>query len=67
VLEWYGGREVDEPIGAVLEADEVFLASSTRDVQAVSRWDDRELQAPGPVTREVQRTWAEREPSLLGV
>src|SRR6476620_3741703 len=38
VLEWYGGREVDEPIGAVLEADEVFLASTTRDVQAVSRW-----------------------------
>jgi branched-chain amino acid aminotransferase len=67
VLEWYGGREVDEPIGVVLEADEVFLASSTRDVQAVSRWDDRELPAPGPVTREVQRIWAEREPSLLGV
>jgi branched-chain amino acid aminotransferase len=67
VLEWYGGREVDEPIEAVLEADEVFLASTTRDVQAVSRWDDRELAAPGPVTRAVQEVWAEREPSLLGV
>jgi branched-chain amino acid aminotransferase len=66
VLEWYGGAEVDEPIEAVAEASEVFLASTTRDAQAVSHWDDRELEAPGPVTRDVQETWRKREPELLG-
>ena len=48
-------------------ASEVFLASTTRDVQAVSHWDGRELPAPGPVTVEAQETWAEREPELLGL
>jgi branched-chain amino acid aminotransferase len=66
VLEWYGGTEVDEPLEVVQRATEVFLASTTRDVQAVGRWDDHVLDAPGPVTREVQRVWAEREPELLG-
>src|SRR5918999_3481616 len=32
VLEWSGGREVDEPIEVVQRASEVFLASTTRDV-----------------------------------
>lgn len=67
VLEWYGGTEVDEPIGTVDRASEVFLVSTTRDVQAVARWDDRELPAPGPVTRAVQETWRSREPELLGL
>jgi branched-chain amino acid aminotransferase len=66
VLEWYGGREVDEPIEVVERADEIFLVSTTRDVQAVSRWDDRELVAPGPITREVRETWRRRESELLG-
>ncbi len=66
VLEWYGGREVDEPIEVIERASEVFLASTTRDVQAVSHWDDRELPAPGPVTKEAMSTWRGREPELLG-
>ena len=66
VLEWFGGREVDEPIETVLEASEVFLVSTTRDVQGVHRWDDRELPAPGPVTREALSTWRRNEPELLG-
>jgi branched-chain amino acid aminotransferase len=61
LLEWVGATEVDEPIETLGRADEVFLASTTRDVQAVRRCDDRELAAPGPVTREAMRTWAERE------
>ena len=52
VLEWVGGVEVDEPIEVAAGADEIFLVSTTRDVQGVTRWDDRELEAPGPVTRE---------------
>ena len=67
VLEWYGGREVDEPIETVSRASEVFLVSTTRDVQGVARWDDVELPAPGPVTRKVLELWREREPELLGL
>jgi len=66
VLEWCGGVEVDEPMGEVAERmSEAFLVSTTRDVQAISRWDDRELPAPGPVTEECARTWARREAEHL--
>ena len=65
VLEWYGAREVDEPIEVVERASEVFLTSTTRDVQAVAHWDDRELPAPGPVTTAVREVWRRREPELL--
>ncbi len=67
LLEWYGGREVDEPVEVVRGASEVFLVSTTRDVQGVSRWDDVELPAPGPVTTEAAARWRERERELLGV
>jgi branched-chain amino acid aminotransferase len=67
VLEWYGGEEIDEPIEVVDGASEVFLVSTTRDVQGVSRWDDRELPAPGPVTTKVAELWRQREPELLGL
>jgi branched-chain amino acid aminotransferase len=65
VLEWFGVREVDEPIEVAMGADEVFLSSTTRDVQGVHRWDDREWPAPGPVTQEVAAVWRERERELL--
>ncbi|MGH3384533.1 MAG: aminotransferase class IV [Nocardioidaceae bacterium] len=65
VLEWYGGVERDAPLDVLDEADEMFIVSTTRDVQAVRRCDDRELAAPGPVTAEVQRVWREREPADL--
>ncbi|GAB2857919.1 aminotransferase class IV [Nocardioides pacificus] len=61
VLEWYGAREVDEPIDVIDRASEVFLVSTTRDVQAVHAWDGRELPAPGPVTRAVAEVWRARE------
>jgi branched-chain amino acid aminotransferase len=61
VLEWYGGHEVDEPADVLRDAEEIFLVSTTRDVQGVIRCDDRELEAPGPVTRKVAATWAEKE------
>lgn len=61
VVAWCGVREVDEPLAVLDTAEEIFLVSTTRDVQAVSHLDDRELPAPGPVTRAAIRTWAERE------
>jgi branched-chain amino acid aminotransferase len=67
VLDWYGATEVDEPVEVLAEqASEAFLASTTRDVQGIHRWDDRELPAPGPVTTEVRKVWHEREGELLG-
>jgi len=65
VLEWYGGREVDEPIDVVRGASEVFLASTTRDAQPVSAWDDVELPVPGPVTKAVQEAWSEHAATML--
>lgn len=67
VLEWYGGREVDEPIELLHDAEEIFVVSTTRDVQPVHRWNDRDLPAPGPITREAMAEWRRREPELLGV
>jgi branched-chain amino acid aminotransferase len=61
VLEWCGGREVDEPIEVAQQADEAFLVSTTRDVQAIARWDGRDLPAPGPVTSACAATWRRRE------
>lgn len=60
LLEWADVVEVDEPITVLDRADEVFLVSTTRDVQPVHRVDDRDLEAPGPVTRRLQEIWAER-------
>jgi branched-chain amino acid aminotransferase len=61
LLEWHGGREVDEPIEVLERASEIFLVSTTRDVQAVHACDGRSYPAPGPVTTEAMRVWAERE------
>lgn len=66
VVEWCGAREVDEPLADVVAtASEAFLVSTTRDVQAISRWDDRDLPAPGPVTRRCAETWASREAETM--
>lgn len=60
LLEWVDVRVADEPLAVLEGASEIFLTSSTRDVQPVRRCDGRELGAPGPVAAEVARTWAER-------
>jgi branched-chain amino acid aminotransferase len=61
VIEWAGAREADLPFEVLAEAEEIFLTSSLRDVQAVHRVDDRELPAaPGPVTAKALRVFAER-------
>ncbi|MEE4542943.1 aminodeoxychorismate lyase [Streptomyces sp. V4-01] len=61
VVEWTGAQEADLPMEALEEAEEVFLTSSLRDVQAVHRLDDRRLaDAPGPVTAKAMRIFAER-------
>ncbi|MGW6709011.1 aminotransferase class IV [Streptomyces sp. NPDC054956] len=61
VVEWAGAKETDLPFEALEQAEEVFLTSSLRDVQAVVRIDGRELgTAPGPVTAEAMRIFDAR-------
>ncbi|MFD9307069.1 aminotransferase class IV [Streptomyces sp. NPDC060048] len=61
VTEWAGAKETDLPFEALERAEEVFLTSSLRDVQAVVRIDGRELgTAPGPVTAEAMRIFDAR-------
>ena len=61
LVEWADVVEVDEPIEVLDSAEEIFLLSTTRDVQGVHRCDDRELAAPGPVTRELMDLWSTKE------
>ena len=57
VLEWSDVVERDQPVSTLLDADEVFLTSSTRDVQPVHAVGDRRL-TPGPVTARVAAEFA---------
>ncbi|MEW2049983.1 aminodeoxychorismate lyase [Streptomyces sp. NPDC005476] len=60
-VEWTGARESDLPLDVLERAEEVFLTSTLRDVQAVHRVDGRELPGtPGPVTAKAMRIFAER-------
>jgi branched-chain amino acid aminotransferase len=59
LLEWCDVVEIDEPVGVLDEAQEVFLVSTTRDVQPVHRVDERVL-PPGPVTAKLRESWSAR-------
>jgi branched-chain amino acid aminotransferase len=62
IVEWLG--DVSEralPISALADADEAFLASSTRDVQPIRVVDGRVLPStPGPLTQRAVAVFAER-------
>jgi branched-chain amino acid aminotransferase len=61
VVDWAGAQEADLPLEALDEAEEIFLTSSLRDIQAVHRVDDRQLPgAPGPITAKAMRVFTER-------
>ncbi|MGV9263970.1 aminotransferase class IV [Kitasatospora sp. NPDC003701] len=60
VIDWCGAEETDLPLAVLREADEIFLTSTLRDVQAVTRVDDRELAGPGPVTAKAMAVFTER-------
>ncbi|MEU7074121.1 aminodeoxychorismate lyase [Streptomyces narbonensis] len=58
---WTGAEETDLPLDVLESADEIFLTSTLRDVQAVHRVDGRELAGtPGPVTAKAMRIFDER-------
>ncbi|WP_030745362.1 aminotransferase class IV [Streptomyces griseus] len=59
--EWTGAVETDLPLEVLETAEEIFLTSTLRDVQAVHRVDGRALSAePGPVTAKAMRVFEER-------
>ncbi|MFI6599688.1 aminotransferase class IV [Nonomuraea sp. NPDC050536] len=65
-LEWCGGVEEDVPLSALYEAEEAFLTSTTRDIQPIKLVDDTELAvAPGPVTAEAMKIFADRSATDL--
>jgi branched-chain amino acid aminotransferase len=53
VLEETGGQERSCTLEELSAADEAFIASTAREVHPVSALDDREFDAPGPVTTEI--------------
>ncbi|MGA5066874.1 aminotransferase class IV [Streptomyces exfoliatus] len=60
-VEWTGAQEADLPLDVLDGAEEIFLTSTLRDVQAVHRVDGRELSpAPGAVTAKAMRIFDER-------
>ncbi|MEU5051158.1 aminodeoxychorismate lyase [Streptomyces sp. NPDC021096] len=60
VVEWTGAKETDLPLDVLDRAEEIFLTSSLRDVQAVHTLDGRQLPgAPGPVTAKAMRIFDE--------
>ena len=60
VLEWSDAAEEDAPFDALALAEEVFITSSTRDVQPVHRVDARAIAAPGPITAAVMAEFRRR-------
>ncbi|HVW80401.1 MAG TPA: aminotransferase class IV [Mycobacteriales bacterium] len=66
LVEWLGDvAERAVPLSALAEADEAFLASSTRDVQPVRAVDGRVLPAaPGPLTQRASEVFARRSVDL---
>ena len=60
VLEWTDAVEEDVPMESLLSADEVFITSSTRDIQPVHRVDATAYAAPGPITAAAIETFRAR-------
>jgi branched-chain amino acid aminotransferase len=60
VLELVPVEEGDFELGDALEASEVFLASSVREVQGVGELDGVAFECPGPVTQRIAGLLSER-------
>ncbi len=60
VLEWTGAQEESLDFDVLGRADEVALASTTRDVHPVHAVDGRELGAPGKLVRAAMEIFAAR-------
>ncbi|MDQ6820908.1 MAG: aminotransferase class IV [Actinomycetota bacterium] len=54
VIELAGGVEQECTLSELLEADEAFIAGTTREVHPVAALDERTFDAPGPVTERLK-------------
>ena len=66
VIELTGAQERVTPRDDIRRMTEAFLASTTREVQAVHAIDDHELERGGPVTRDAARLLRERIAEATG-
>ena len=60
VIKWFDVKEVDLPMSVLKDVDESFLTSSTRDIQPISKIDDRVLNAPGPIALKMRKEFIEK-------
>ena len=60
VIKWFDVKEVDLPMSVLKDVDEAFLTSSTRDIQPISKIDDRVLVAPGPIASKMRKEFIEK-------
>jgi len=61
VIEWYDVHERDIAMAELADAEEIFLTSTTRDVQGVERLDGAARDDKQPVTEAVADEWSRRE------
>jgi branched-chain amino acid aminotransferase len=52
---WHDVVEVEAPLAQARDAEEVFITSSTRDIQPITSWDDHRWSTVGPVTLRIQQ------------
>ena len=67
VIEVTGASERATTLTDLLDADEAFLASTVREVQPITRVDEHEFDAPGPVTAGVADAVERHIAGLLAV
>ena len=65
IMEWSAVEERDITLNDAKNADEVFITSSMRDIQAVERWDDQIFASIRPVTQTLALNFAERSEADL--
>jgi branched-chain amino acid aminotransferase len=65
ILEWCDVEERDFTLAEAMAAEEVFITSSLRDVQAVHRWDETDLGTSHPMTDRIATTFAEQSSAIL--
>jgi branched-chain amino acid aminotransferase len=65
ILEWCAVEERDITLADAMAADEVFITSSLRDVQAIQRWDDTTFDASHPLTDQIAATFTLRSSAEL--
>jgi branched-chain amino acid aminotransferase len=65
IMEWSSVTEHDVTRDEAKKADEVFITSSMRDIQAIEQWDDQVFGRMRPVTHALAINFAERSAANL--